>query len=61
MSTDRTVDTITNGRVAISEEYFNELLDSERKLLALENWGVDNWDGYDDAMQEFWAGENDDD
>ena len=60
MSTDRTVDTITNGRVAISEEYFNELLDSERKLLALENWGVDNWGGYSEAMVEYY-GEDDDD
>jgi hypothetical protein len=60
MSTDRTVDAITNGRVVISEEYFNELLDSERKLLALEGWGVDNWGGYDEAMAEYY-GEDDDD
>ena len=58
--TDRTVDTITNGRVAISEEYFNELLDSDRKLNALENWGVDNWGGYSEAMAEYYGEEDDD-
>jgi hypothetical protein len=30
---------------------YNELLEAEAKLTALENAGVDNWDGYDFAMQ----------
>lgn len=31
---------------------YNELVEAERKLRYLENWGVDNWEGYDDAMRE---------
>lgn len=31
------------------------------KLQCLENAGVDNWDGYDWAMEEFYADEDDDD
>lgn len=27
---------------------------AERKLEALEGCGVDNWEGYDDAMKIFW-------
>lgn len=29
---------------------YNELIELERKLRALEAFGVDNWEGYDDAM-----------
>lgn len=29
---------------------YNELVEAERKLRALEAFGVDNWEGYDDAM-----------
>jgi ABC-type metal ion transport system substrate-binding protein len=29
---------------------YNELVEAERTLQALENFGVDNWDGYSDAM-----------
>lgn len=31
---------------------YNELVEAEMKLRYLENWGVDNWEGYDDAMRE---------
>jgi len=34
-------------------------LKAERKLEALEGCGVDNWEGYDDAMKIFWDEEVD--
>lgn len=37
-----------------------ELEDDSFKLQCLENAGVDNWDGYDYAMEEYYA-ENPDD
>lgn len=37
--------------VYISKERYKELLNSEKKLVALENAGVDNWEGYDYAME----------
>ncbi len=37
---------VTTGRLL-------ELEKAERKLQALEAGGVDNWDGYDDALEEF--------
>lgn len=30
---------------------YQELVEKEQKLEALESWGVDNWEGYDDAMR----------
>jgi hypothetical protein len=34
----------------ITKEEYDELYESHSKLCALEAWGVDNWEGYDDAM-----------
>ena len=36
--------------VEITEDHYERLLDSEETLAALEAAGVDNWQGYDDAM-----------
>lgn len=36
----------------IEYERLEELLEKERKLEALENSGVDNWEFYDEAMEE---------
>ena len=36
--------------VEITKERYEELLQSERELIALESWGVDNWSGYSEAM-----------
>ena len=33
---------------------YKELLKAEKKLEALEAAGVDNWDGYEIAMEQFW-------
>lgn len=37
--------------VTISKKEHQRLLKSERKLEALEGAGVDNWEGYDYAME----------
>jgi lactate dehydrogenase-like 2-hydroxyacid dehydrogenase len=39
--------------VVITKKRLRELEDSELKLTALEQAGVDNWDWYDDAMEEY--------
>ena len=37
--------------VTISKEEYESLLEDSDKLLALEGAGVDNWSGYDEAME----------
>lgn len=37
-------------KITISKSQYESLKNSERKLQALENFGVDNWQGYEDAM-----------
>lgn len=37
--------------VTITKEEYEELLNDRRVLVALEMAGVDNWDGYDYAME----------
>ena len=39
--------------VTITKEEYESLLESDSKLTALENYGVDNWGGYGDAMTEY--------
>ena len=41
--------------VTITKEEYDNLLDSDSKLSALEGAGVDNWEGYDYAMEEYEA------
>jgi len=38
--------------VTITKKEYEDLVDSQTKLRALENAGVDNWEGYDYAMEE---------
>ncbi len=40
--------------VIIPGAYYRQLLQNRRKLIALEDAGVDNWEWYDEAMQEFY-------
>lgn len=40
----------TEESIIVSKKEYKELLRSEQKLNALEAAGVDNWQGYDDAM-----------
>lgn len=41
--------------ITISRDRLLELLDSERKLQALEAGGVDNWDWYSDSLEEHYT------
>lgn len=41
---------IQGSNHTISQEEYEELLERDRQLTVLENWGVDNWEGYDIAM-----------
>jgi hypothetical protein len=43
-------ETRTVTTVSLFIARYNELVEAERKLNALENYGVDSWDGYSDAM-----------
>ena len=38
--------------MSLSDKRIEELEQAERKLIALESGGVDNWDGYEFAMEE---------
>ena len=42
-----------NETVTISKEEYDDLLDSQLMLSCLESAGVDNWDGYDYAIDEY--------
>lgn len=44
--------------VRITTEQYAELLRESRKLRALENAGVDNWEWYGDAMSELYDDED---
>jgi hypothetical protein len=43
--------------ISISKAEYEELLEDARFLQCLQNAGVDNWDGYDYAREEFYEGE----
>lgn len=39
--------------ITIKKEEYDRLLDRELKLEALEQGGIDNWVGYEDAMEAY--------
>ena len=41
-----------NNVVTMPMAKYNSLINQEKFLIALENAGVDNWDGYDFAREE---------
>lgn len=49
-------ETFKAGTVTISEVDYIRLSDRDFKLTCLENAGVDNWEGYDLAMEEYELG-----
>lgn len=49
-----------DGTITISESYFNEMFDDSLFLNALRNNGVDNWDGYGEAQEEYYSYDQDD-
>lgn len=44
---------LKNGNFEITREYLEELLESDFKLNALINGGVDDWEFYDEVMEDF--------
>lgn len=44
---------LKNGNYEITREYLEELLESDFRLNALSNGGVDNWEYYEEAMEDF--------
>jgi hypothetical protein len=46
--------------VTITKERYDGLLKCEAELTALENYGVDNWPGYGDAMSDLYGGDEED-
>lgn len=51
---------IENGTVILTRQEYDALVRASQKLTALEGAGVDNWEGYDDAMRDFYAEDEDD-
>ena len=47
--------------VTITKKEYDELLDRDEKLCALEAAGVDNWEGYSGALSGVFEEEEDDD
>ena len=46
-------DTVVETVTITMSEYLN-LLDRDYMLTCLENGGVDNWDFYENALEEYW-------
>lgn len=46
-------------KVIISKAEYESLLEDARWRQSMENWGVDNWVGYDEAISEFYGDEDD--
>jgi hypothetical protein len=44
---------LKNGNFEITREYLEELLESDFKLNALINGGVDDWEFYNEAIEDF--------
>jgi hypothetical protein len=40
-------------KITIDKKQYDSLCDDSNKLMFLEAHGVDNWQGYDDAMEDF--------
>ena len=47
-----------NETVTISRKEYDELVDRDNMLTALENGGVDNWTWYSESLEEYWAEKN---
>lgn len=42
-----------SGSITISKQKYERLIESKKLLQALQNAGVDNWEGYDSALESF--------
>jgi hypothetical protein len=47
--------------ICITQDFYKRLITSRDKLKALEEAGVDNWEGYSDAMSIFYGNNRSDD
>ena len=45
------------NEIRITREEYDKLLSDQRMLEILQVFGVDNWEGYDHALREFFAGD----
>lgn len=39
--------------VEITQEEYLNLVENSKKLACLEAWGVDNWEGYGEAIEDY--------
>lgn len=46
--------------ITITREEYDSLLDSQNILDCLQSAGVDNWDGYEEALEGYWEDGGDD-
>lgn len=44
---------VTSDTVTISKELYEDLLEIKKMMYSLQSAGVDNWDGYDYALEIF--------
>lgn len=51
----------TNEEKMIILDYIEELEDRDKKLSALEQGGVDNWEWYSESLQDYYFEEENDD
>mgnify|MGYP006385086585 CR=1 FL=1 len=51
---------MSETKVSITFDEYNQLLNRDQELCALESAGVDNWEGYEEAMNilEEWNSED---
>lgn len=50
---------MTEETITITKSEYKELTRARQKLSALMAGGVDNWEWYGEALEEFWAEEED--
>tara|TARA_Y100000780_G_C13682823_1_gene416628 strand:- start:397 stop:588 length:192 start_codon:yes stop_codon:yes gene_type:complete len=46
-------DVAGNRRYILDEDFYKELIKDQHLLTCLQNNGVDNWQGWDDAIDEY--------
>lgn len=47
-----------NDLVLVTRDHYEELLQDQEILQTLQAFGVDNWEGYDEAMRSLYAEED---
>jgi len=52
---------MSDDKVTISVEHYEELLRAQKRLSALESGGVDNWEWYHESLKEGGCLDDDDD